>query len=183
MSKSFVMVICLMTAVFVPHASEAQQAAKLPRIGFLSATSAATIASRRAAFHQGLRELGYIDGKNIIIEYRYAEGKVARLPALAAELVRLKVDAIVTAGPTVTRPAKEATSTIPIIMSFDDALPVPVPISRAFQRSTPRSPGNSWRFSNKFFSNFRDWPSWGHRVDRALRKRSKKSKSLRPTWE
>ncbi len=64
---------------------------------------------RHEAFRQGLRELGYVEGKNIVIEYRYAEGKLDRLPALAAELVRLKVDIIVTAGPTPTRAAKEAT--------------------------------------------------------------------------
>ena len=64
---------------------------------------------RIEAFRQGLRELGYLEGKNIVIEYRWAEGKLGRLPALAAELVRLKVDIIVSAGPTVTRAAKEAT--------------------------------------------------------------------------
>ena len=69
------------------------------------------------AFRQGLRELGYVEGKNIVIEYRYAEEKLDRLPALAAELVRLKVDVIVTAGPSATRAAKEATNTIPIVMT------------------------------------------------------------------
>jgi putative tryptophan/tyrosine transport system substrate-binding protein len=92
----------------------AQHSKKIPRIGFLSATSPATISARTEAFRQGLRELGYAEGKNIVIEFRYAEGKVDRLPALAAELVRLNVEAILTAGPTVTRPVKEATSTIPI---------------------------------------------------------------------
>ena len=74
--------------------------------------------ARIEAFRQGLRELGYVEGKNIVIEYRYAEGKLDRLPALAAELVRLKVDVIVTAGPTATRAAKEATVTIPIVMAI-----------------------------------------------------------------
>jgi ABC transporter substrate binding protein len=67
------------------------------------------------AFRQGLRELGYVEGENIIIEYRYAEGKFDRLPALAAELVRLKVDIIITGGEPATRAAKEATATIPIV--------------------------------------------------------------------
>ena len=73
--------------------------------------------TRIEAFRQGLRELGYVEGKNIVIEYRYAEGKLDRLPALAAELVRLKVDVIVTRGPAPTRAAKEATVTIPIVMA------------------------------------------------------------------
>ena len=115
----------------------AQQPAEISRIGFLSATSPSTISVRTEAFRQGLRELGYAEGKNIIIEFRYAEGKVDRLPALAAELVRLKVEAILTAGPTVTRPVKEATSTIPIVMTFDDD-----PVGSGFAASLARPGGN-----------------------------------------
>src|SRR5215467_1554267 len=93
--------------------AEAQQAKKVPRIGYLSAGDPAGDPSSNAAriepFRQGLRELGYVEGKNIFIEWRYAEGKLDRLPALAAELVLLKVDVIVTSGPTVTRAAEEAT--------------------------------------------------------------------------
>ena len=89
--------------------AEAQQPTKIPRIGFLSAASSSAIAARVEAFRQGLRELGYVEGKNIFIEWRYAEGKPDRLPALAAELVRLKVDVIVTEAPTSTRSAKQAT--------------------------------------------------------------------------
>src|SRR6266571_3878164 len=89
---------------------EAQQPTKIPRIGYLSGSSPSTSPARRKAFQQGLRELGYVEGKNIIIEWRFAEEKFDRLPALAAELVRLKVDIIVTAGPQATRPAKQATS-------------------------------------------------------------------------
>src|SRR5882762_7152305 len=99
--------------------AQAQQPTKVPRIGFLSATSHSTIAARTEAFRQGLLELGYAEGKSIVIEWRYAEGKADRLRELAAELVHLKVEAIVTAGPTATRPAKEATKTIPIVMGFD----------------------------------------------------------------
>ena len=72
--------------------AQAQQAKKIPRVGFLGATSPSAVSARLDAFRQGLRELGYVEGKNILIEYRYAEGKLDRLPALAAELVRLKVD-------------------------------------------------------------------------------------------
>ncbi len=87
------------------------QPAKIPRIGFLSAVAPSTISARVEAFKQGLRELGYHEGaNNIVIEWRFADGKLDRLPALAADLARLKVDVIVSAGPTVTRPAKEATS-------------------------------------------------------------------------
>ena len=75
--------------------------------------------ARIEAFRQGLRDLGYVEGKNIVFEWRWAEGKPDRIPDLAAELVRLKVDVIVTQGPALNRPAKEATSTIPIIMAFD----------------------------------------------------------------
>jgi ABC-type uncharacterized transport system substrate-binding protein len=99
--------------------AQAQQPKKVPRIGYLNAGSPSTNPARREAFRQGLRELGYVEGKDIVIEWRYAEGKPDHLPALAAELVRLKVDVIVTAGPASTRPAKEATSAIPIVMGFD----------------------------------------------------------------
>jgi putative tryptophan/tyrosine transport system substrate-binding protein len=100
--------------------AQAQQATKIPRIAYLAGSSPSAIAARTDAFRQGLRELGYVEGKNIVIESRYAEEKVDRIPALAAELVRLKVDVIVTAGGTSTRSAKEATVTIPIVMVQDN---------------------------------------------------------------
>ena len=101
--------ILLVVAVVV-EAAQAQQPKKVPRIGYLTGPSrSANARARTEAFRQGLRELGYIEGKNIVIEWRHAEGKLDRLPALAAELVRLKVDVIVTGGPTATRAAKEAT--------------------------------------------------------------------------
>ena len=117
--------------------AEAQQPTKIPRIGYLSGSSPSTSPARRKAFQQGLRELGYVEGKNIIIEWRFAEEKFDRLPALAAELVRLKVDIIVTAGPQATRPAKQATSTIPIVMAQD-----PDPIGDGFVASLARPGGN-----------------------------------------
>src|SRR5262245_28035094 len=89
---------------------QAQQPQKIRRIGVLSLTSAATIPDRLNAFRQGLRELGYVDGKNIDIEYRYGDGKMDRVPLLAAELVRLNVEVILTGGSAATRPAKEATA-------------------------------------------------------------------------
>jgi putative ABC transport system substrate-binding protein len=117
--------------------AEAQQAKKMPRIGFLIGTSPSAVSDRTEAFRQGLRELGYVEGKNIVIEWRHAEAKLDRLPVLAAELVRLKVDAIVTAGPPGTRAAKEATVTIPIIMGFDND-----PVGNGFVASLARPGGN-----------------------------------------
>ena len=116
---------------------QAQQPTKVPRIGYLSPTSPSVSPTRIEAFRQGLRELGYVEGKNIIIEYRYAEGKFDRLSALAAELVRLKVDLIVTTGPTVTRAAKEATTTVPIVMTTDTD-----PVGNGFVASLARPGGN-----------------------------------------
>ena len=103
----------------LPFPVHAQQPTKIPRIGYLDAASLSVNAARIEAFRQGLRELGYVEGKNIVIEWRSAEGKLDRLPALASELVGLKVDIIVSAGVSVTRAAKEATSTIPIVMAQD----------------------------------------------------------------
>src|SRR5215470_16518662 len=100
--------------------AEAQQPKKVPRIGYLGVNPRSISPVRIDAFRQGLRELGYTEGKNIVIEWRYAEEKLDRLPALAAELVRLKVDVIVSAGPVSTRSAKQATATIPIVMAFHD---------------------------------------------------------------
>jgi putative tryptophan/tyrosine transport system substrate-binding protein len=116
--------------------AEAQQT-KIPLIGYLSGTSLSTSPDRREAFRQGLRELGYVEGKNIVVEYRHAEGKFDRLPALAAELVRLKVDIILTSGPQATRPAKGASSTIPIVMAQD-----PDPVGNGFVANLARPGGN-----------------------------------------
>jgi putative ABC transport system substrate-binding protein len=117
--------------------ADAQQPAKIPRIGFLSSLSPAVVSDRMEAFRQGLRELGYAEGKNIVIEYRYAEGKTERLPELAAELVRLKVDVIITGGPSVNRFAKEATHTIPIVLAFDND-----PVGNGFAASLARPGAN-----------------------------------------
>ena len=96
--------------------AQAQTPTKIPRVGFLTGASLSSQSARNEAFRQGLRELGYVEGKNIVIEWRSYEGKMDHLPVLAAELVRLKVDVIVTGGSGDIRAAKEATSTIPIVM-------------------------------------------------------------------
>ena len=93
------------------------QQKKLIRIGILVVGPASAVSTRLEAFRRGLRDLGYVEGKNIELEYRYGEGKLERISELAAELVRLKVNVIVTAGSQATRPAKEATHTIPIVMA------------------------------------------------------------------
>jgi putative ABC transport system substrate-binding protein len=100
-----------------PLAARAQPAGRVARIGFLGAASAAGYASRVEAFRSGLRDLGYVEGTNIIIEYRWAEANNQRLPKLAAELVRSSVDVIVTHGTPGSLAAKQATATIPIVMA------------------------------------------------------------------
>ena len=115
-----------------PLGADAQQAAKVARIGYLSPNRAAT-PHVRDAFLQGLRDVGYVEGRNVAIEYRDAEGKVERLPTLAAELVALKVDVIVTENSTLAaRVAKQATTTIPIVFtSVGDAVESGLVISLA----------------------------------------------------
>ena len=104
-------------AVTAPHALRAQQKA-MPVIGVLSSTTPGSSAANMAAFLQGLAETGYVEGQNAAIEYRWAEGRYDRLPALAAELVKRRVDVIVTQGGIPpTRAAKSATSTIPIVFT------------------------------------------------------------------
>ena len=117
--------------------AEAQQLTKVARIGFLGGVRPAAVSARIEAFRQSLRELGYVEGKNIVIEYRYAEDKLDRLPTLAAELVRLKVDVIVTGGPGSTRASKDATATIPIVMAQDID-----PVATGFVASLARPGGN-----------------------------------------
>ena len=105
------------TFVFGAAVAQAQEPARIHRIGILSAVPGSVFSARVEALRQGLRELGYVEGKNIVIEYRYADGKSERLPDLAAELVRLKVDIIVTIGPGPTLAAKKASGTIPIVFA------------------------------------------------------------------
>jgi putative ABC transport system substrate-binding protein len=116
-----------------PVLAEAQP--KVARVGFLSAANPGSLATRVEAFRLGLKELGYVEGRNLTIEYRWAHGKVDRLPELAAELER-KVDVIVSAGPSATRAAKQAT-TRPIVMAFDSD-----PVGSGFIASLARPGGN-----------------------------------------
>ena len=140
--KITVLTLCASLFALCPSA-EAQQPKKVPLIGYLAAASLSANAARTEAFRQGLRELGHVEGKNIVIEWRYAEGKRDRLSALATELVRLKVDVMVTAGSGSTSAAKEATSTIPIVMAQDGD-----PVGSGFVASLARPGGNITGLSN-----------------------------------
>jgi len=113
--KRFPVILLTFSLLATALAAEAQPA-KAPRLGFLGISPAAAYTSRIEGFRRGLRELGYIEGQNIAIEWRYADSQADRLPGLAAELVRLNVDVIVAAGVEPTRAAKQATTTIPIVM-------------------------------------------------------------------
>jgi ABC-type uncharacterized transport system substrate-binding protein len=128
----------------VPLAVEAQQAAKVARIGFLATNLAASPSYMREAFRQGLRDLGYVEGRNLVIEYRDAEGKLERLPALAAELVALNVDVIFAEGGTRSAlAAKQATRTLPIVFA-----PVGDPVASGVVTSLARPGGNVTGLSN-----------------------------------
>jgi len=138
------LVLC---ALIIAHSfpAAAQQAKKVPRIGYLSAVDPARESTRAEAFRAGLRELGYIEGQSIAIEYRYAEAKRDRYPDLAAELVRLKVDIIVVAGGDgPIRAAKNATKTIPIVMTGLG----PDPVETGFIESLARPGGNVTGLTN-----------------------------------
>jgi len=112
-----ILVIVILLAVAVT--TEAQQPKKVPRIGYVSGSGPVTSDPRFDALRQGLRDLGYIEGKNILIEYRYAEGRQDPIPSLVAELVQLEVDVLVSPSLPAIRAAKQATKTIPIVMVFN----------------------------------------------------------------
>ena len=135
MKSTTIVVLCAILLVLGAF-SEAQ-VNKIPRIGFVTAGSRSTISARIEAFQQGLRELGYVEDKNVVIEWRFAQGQPDRLPDLVAELMRLKVDIILSAGAAVTGPAKEVTKTIPIVMAQDTD-----PIGNGFVASLARPGGN-----------------------------------------
>jgi putative ABC transport system substrate-binding protein len=119
-----------------PLATEAPQAAKIARIGYLAGNLAAN-PHLPEAFRQGLRDLGYVEGRNVVIEYRDAEGKLERLPTLAAELVALKVDVIVAGSPLAAMAAKQATRTLPIVFAAASD-----PVASGFVTSLARPGGN-----------------------------------------
>ena len=135
--------IWLVIAAFLPAVSEAQQARKIFRIGYLTPGTAMSVSARTEALRHGLRELGYVEGKNIVIESRYAEANLDRLPALAAELQRLNVEVFVTGGSASTRAAQKTTFTIPIVMTQD-----PDPVGSGFVSSLARPGGNITGLSN-----------------------------------
>ena len=164
-----------------PVVTHAQQPGKLPRIGYLSPSSAASgFLGRDNAFREGLSELGYVEGKNIIIEYRFADGQFDRLPALAAELVALKVDIIVAVVTQASVVAKEATATIPIVMvAVSDPLGSGLVPSLARQEATLPEPlrkrrrwsGNRCSCSRKSSPTPHAWRSCGTQTMRCSRHR------------
>jgi putative ABC transport system substrate-binding protein len=136
--KKKIAVFTLCAMLFALYSSaEAQQSGKIFRIGFLDPSTASGSAVLVDAFPQELSKLGWIEGKSIVLEYRFAEGKIERLPELAAELVRLKVDLIVITGNPPASAAKKATTAIPIVMANATA-----PVESGFIASLARRGGN-----------------------------------------
>src|SRR5258705_1242342 len=136
-STVWCIVTLTLSLLAAPLAADAQQAGKVPRIGFLGVTSPSDRPHHVDAFRQRLRELGWVEGQNIVIDYRYAEGRVDRLPDLAAELVRLKVDLIASGGTQGVTAAKNATETISIVM-----IAVRDPVATGLIASLVRPGGN-----------------------------------------
>src|SRR6266498_539150 len=135
-------IVALVALGAVPLAAEAQQATKVPRIGYLWGNLTGS-PHMTEGFRQGLRDLGYVEGRNVVIEFRDAEGRLERLPALAAELVALKVDVIVAGGTPQALAAKQATRTIPIV--FAAAVD---PVENGLVTSLARPGGNVTGLSN-----------------------------------
>jgi putative tryptophan/tyrosine transport system substrate-binding protein len=143
-----ILIAAILLAVAV--IADAQQTKKVPRIGYLSSSDPATDFPRFEAIRRALRELGYIDGQNIAFEYRYSEGKRDRAPELAAELVRLKVDVIVVIGGTLwVRAAKDATKTIPIVMSGAGLDPVEAGLVESLARPGGNVTGLTTQFTRE----------------------------------
>jgi putative ABC transport system substrate-binding protein len=134
-----------------PLVADAQPAGRVPRIGFLGTRAPSDMSPQLDAFRQGLRELGRVEGQNIVIDYRFAEGRFDRLPDLAAELVRLKVDIIVTAGTSGVAAARKATDTIPIVMIAGSADPVGLGFIASLARPGGNVTGLSFSVSSEIF--------------------------------
>ena len=135
--------VIVFVLVVAGAAAQAQQPKKIPRIGFLGGSSASAYSGFIDAFRKGLRELGYVEGQNIAIEYRYGDGKRDRLPDLAGDLIRLKVDVILVSGSLAIGALKNATKTIPIVMTT-----VEDPVAQGFVNSLARPGGNITGLTN-----------------------------------
>ena len=131
--------VCALAAFILAtiHVAQAQQTKKVPLVGILFAATPSANSERIEAFRQGLRERGYVEGKDVLIQQRYADGNLDRLSALAGDLVHLNVDVIVSASSQGTRSLKEATNTIPIVMTSDTD-----PVGNKFVASLARPSGN-----------------------------------------
>src|SRR3989442_4374006 len=164
--------LCRLTlgTLFAPLPAEAQQAGKVAGIGVLAQDSSTSVAHILEAFGQGLRDLGYVEGQNIVIEYRWAEGRAERLSDLAVELVSLKVDVIVAGGTPAPLAAKHATRTIPIVMGAAGD-----PVGTGLVASLARPGGNDDRRSEEHTSELQSRP---HLVCRLLLEK-KKQKYIR----
>lgn len=137
---SFLLTIVLLT---IASSADAQQSKKIPRVVFFSVQSPSFLAARFDAFRHGLRELGYREGKNVVIDYLHADGNQDRLPAVMAEIIRRQTDVIVTGGSQATRAAKQGTSTIPVVMAQDND-----PLGAGFVASLARPGGNVTGLAN-----------------------------------
>lgn len=143
MTKKFLSLVLGVTLFMLCVQVDAQPRKRAPRIGFLSGGSADTNAARDRAFRDGLKALGYVEGKNVVVEWRFAENNPDRYPELVADLVRFEVDVIVTAGSASTRMAKKGANSIPIVMAQD-----PDPVGNGYVASLSRPGGNITGLSN-----------------------------------
>jgi putative ABC transport system substrate-binding protein len=141
--RESILAVVALGAVAGPIAPFAQQQGKVWRVGFLWPTPASLSSQNANAFLQGMHELGYVEGKNLVIEWRFADGKLERLPGLAAELVQLKVDVIVAVASPAIGAAQKATTTIPIVMAITGD-----PVGSGFVKSLARPGGNITGLSN-----------------------------------
>jgi len=139
------LVILAFSLILAPLAAEAQRSGRIPRIGYLSNGNPAKVSTEREAFRRGLRELGWVEGQNVTIEYRWAEGNPDRFPALVAEFVQLKVDVIVLSGPPALHAARRATSTIPVVFVV-----LADPIAAGLVTSLARPGGNLTGLASQF---------------------------------